>query len=388
MRSGQHNHLHLFGSTKPKLIASVLLTLVLAACGGGPAPAPTSSAGDPNLPVNTVVPTAVASVSEVLPPGVLILTQLGRAVAQFPNQQIITLSDERFQAQGSPDTRYGVRFNLKTDRYDLEIVDYTTPAAVTKPIPEGAGFTGPGITWRADSQGFAFFDFPNPALPRSTPRTILYYDVASGQTKRLLPEPTETGKIAAPVAFSPDAKYLLYAVGDASAEGVGGPGSQAFIFELAADKSNAMPTDALLGFNQWLRDSSGYLTLRFDEKGSTLWLYRLNALNAPTQITPQGSSDQYVTLSPDGKWIAVTASADPRQPANIYRVSIESGSRTQISQFAAVDQTITALVWGNDGIYYSFVGADGQETTWRVDLDGKNAVQIARGTLYRIVGVN
>ena len=48
--------------------------------------------------------------------------------------------------------------------------------------------------------------------------------------------------------------------------------------------------------------------------------------------------------------------------------------------------SITALVWGNDGIYYSVFNGEGLDAVWRMDLDGKNPKQIAQGTLQRIVG--
>jgi Tol biopolymer transport system component len=336
--------------------------------------------------VTSGVPTPKAQVGAVLPIGTLILTQLNRPLARTPDQQIIALPDDRFK-QGAPNGRYGIRYKQNNTAFDLQLVDYSTTPETLKDIPQGQGMSGPAITWRRDSSGFAFFDFPSSGQQRIS--TILNYDIASGQTTKLIPDQA-AGKIASPVEFSPDNKYLLYAVGSASAEGIGGPDSQPFLLDIAASKSTPLQPDSLRGFSQWLRDVSGFLVLRADQTsaaGSAVYLYRLNNLNNPQRLTPAGISDMLVDVSPDGKRIAVT-SAPSGQAANVFMMNLDGTNRRKLTAFTDIEQTITALVWGTDGIYYGLSSANNQETIWRMDLDGTNAVQVANGTLYAVIGSN
>ncbi|HRE46419.1 MAG TPA: hypothetical protein PLD47_01730 [Aggregatilineales bacterium] len=374
-----------------------IMALVLAACGGGGAATPTAGAGIPptidpaaTLVVTSAVPTAVAMVNEVLPTNSLILTQLSRPLAQLPDGRVVTLSEDRFGAQGSPDGRYGVRTTLINSTFTLELVDYSDGQGGTvTAIPEGANFYGPGITWKADSSGFAFFDFPPPGgANRTTSKTIFYFDVASKQTRRLIPDLKTPGKIAASFAFAPNGSLLLYVVGDANAEGIGGPDSQPVVLDLATSQSTSISTESFLGFSQWLPDSSGFVTLKFDDTGASgVYLYKLNDTGSPKRLTPTTDSDFLVDVSPDGKFIATTSVGTSGNVVNVYRMGIDGGGRTQLTSFEDPQQTITGLVWGVDGVYYSLTGGDGEDTIWRVDLDGRNPTQVATGTLYRIVGV-
>jgi hypothetical protein len=354
----------------------LIATLVLSACGGQATPPPSTSvpAGTPapggaTVVVTSGVPTPKSQVGAVLPIGTLILTQLNRPLARTPDQQIVALPDERFK-QGSPNGRYGVRYKQNGALFDLQLVDYSTSPETVKDIPQGQGMSGPSISWRLIS-------------------TIFNYDIASGQTTKLIPD-QPAGKIASPVGFSPDNKYLLYVVGDANAEGIGGPDSQPFLLDIGVNKSMALQPDSLRGFSQWFRDDSGFLVLRADQTaaaGSAVYLYRLNDLNNPQRLTPADISDMLVDISPDGKHIAVT-SAPGGQAANIFMMNLDGSNRRQLTKFTDVDQTITALVWGTDGIYYGLSSANNQETIWRMDLDGTNAVQVATGTLYAVIGSN
>jgi Tol biopolymer transport system component len=69
-------------------------------------------------------------------------------------------------------------------------------------------------------------------------------------------------------------------------------------------------------------------------------------------------------------------------------MNLDGTSRRKLTAFTDIEQTITALVWGTDGIYYGLSSANNQETIWRMDLDGTNAVQVANGTLYAVIGSN
>lgn len=369
------------------------LALVLVACGGGTSPTPTPGAGIPDanatLVVTSAVPTAVAMVNEAFPTGTLILTQLGRPIAQTPDKRTITLADERFGAQGAPNGRYGVRLKANKDVFDLELIDYSVQPESPKAIPEGVGFSGPGITWKADSSGFAFFDFPPPGENRPTSKVIYYYDLASGQTRHLTQISTP-GQIVNSIAFSPDGNRLLYVVADANAEGIGGEGSLPAVLDLASSQSTSLPPEAILGFVQWLTDGSGFLTLTGDmEGGAAVNVFKLDGSTQLTRITPQGESDTLVALSPDGRYVVTTSKGASGDAVNLYRMKLDGTGREAISKFtqSEQDQTITGLVWGLDGIYYSLTAsADQSESTFRVDLDGANAASVAVGTLYRIVG--
>jgi len=387
------------------LLIIPLLGSILAACGAvGGAAAPTPTAVPPTPAPGTVVaatssiPTSTArpaaSGGSTLPVGTLILTQVGKPIAQLPgaNRQTIALADERFGASAAPNGRYGVRFNRTNNVTDMILVDYNTDPPATKDIPQGKGLSGPGVTWKDDSSGFAFFDFPPPDNAKAGVGAIFYYDVAGGQTKQLIPAPQQAGTINTAFAFSPDGKYLLYAVGSAAAEGAGGPDSQMFVFDTTTNQSTKLPPDAM-GFNQWLKDSKGFVIIRSDQSGSSqIVVYQLADLNNPKMITPGNTSDFLADLAPDGKRIAVTSmpsgSAATNQIANIFIMNLDGSSRKQLTKFNSADQTITALVWGNDGIYYSITGADNKDTTWRMDLDGANATQVAEGTLNNIIGAH
>jgi sugar lactone lactonase YvrE len=380
-----------------------LLLVLLTACNltsqGGDQP--TSIPGAPTA--NTTTGTIVAATSSIptsmpqsttgnkLPPGALILTQVGKPIAQLPNRQTISLPNDRFGAQGSPDGRFGVRFDRTGTTTKLVLVDYAAdPNGQAKDVPQGQALNGPGVTWKEDASGFAFFDFPPANNPKAANTPIWYYDAGSGQTKELVPAPKEAGTVATTISFSPDGKYLLYAVGSANAEGMGGPGSKLFLFDTGNNQASNVPAEAA-GFSQWLKDSKGFISTRTDQSGvSQVTVYNLPDLTKPKVVTPTKTSDFLVDLSPDGKRMVITSTpaGQNTQVANIWMMNVDGSSRKQMTQFNTVDQTITALIWGNDGIYYSLSGADNKESTWRMDLDGKNATQVAQGTLNAIIGAH
>ncbi len=384
----------------PISILIPILAVLLTACNlsvGSPAttatPAPTAISTGTVIAATSSIPTSTPqqALGGKLPIGTLILTQVGKPIAQLPNRQTITLPPERFGAQGSPNGQYGIRFNQANNLIDITLVDFgTNQAGQAKDVPQGKGLHGPGVTWKDDSSGFAFFDSPPPNNPKATNGNILYYDVAGGQTKELVPAPKEAGTIASSIAFSPDGRYLLYATGLATAEGIGGPGSKLYYLDTSNNQSAPVPAGAV-GFNQWLKDSKGFVAMRTDQKGvSQVVVYSLASLSKPNVITPANTADFLIDLSPDGKWIGVTSTptGTTASTANIFIMNLDGSNRKQLTKFNTLDQTITALIWGNDGIYYGLSGADNKDTTWRMDLDGSNATQIAQGTLNTIIGAH
>lgn len=359
--------------------------LILAACGGGAGPTPTPEGGV-SVEATSAVPTPETQTGGAMQAGSLIVTQLGQPLAVLPDRTVLNLPVDRFGAQGAPNGRYGVAFTPATGGTSLTLIDYSAAPPASKQVPGAEGLRGPGVTWKLDSSGFAFFDFP-PMGQRPALRSILYYDVASGETRPLIPDVQNANQIPISVSFSPDGAYLLYVIGDANAEGIGGPGSSPYLLSLSAGQVTPLQPDTLFGPVQWLVDSSGFLVLRPDAQTGTNAVYRydLNALTNPRRLTPEGISDLMADLSADGAWVAVTSTGDtPNGVANVFIMGIDGSSRRQLTRYADPDQSITALLWEADGIYYSLTAADNTTTTWRMDLDGQNAGQIAEGTLYSI----
>ncbi len=377
-----------------------LLGLLVTGCNLNTAPTSTPIAGGvPTVEQGTVisatssVPTSTpqSATGNALPTGTLILMQLGKPIAQLPTGQTTALPQERFGAMASPNGRYGVRVTQSNNKSNLVLVDFGAgQTEQTKDVPQGAGLSGPSVTWKEDSSAFAFFDFPPPDNPKASSGVISYYDLGSGQTKQLVPAPQQAGTIATSIAFSPDGKYLLYAVSPATAEGTGGPDSKLYLFDTTNSQSTQIPATAAR-FSQWLKNSQGFIALQTDPKGvSQVVVYNLTALNAPKVLTPANFADFLVDGSPDGKYLAVTSSptGQNNQAANIYIMNIDGTNRKTLTKFNTIDQSITALVWGLDGIYYSLSGTGSTDTTWRMGLQGENPTQVAQGTLDSIIGAH
>ncbi|MBX3083867.1 MAG: hypothetical protein KF716_19690 [Anaerolineae bacterium] len=370
--------------------------LILTACGGNSTlpPVATLDQSQPTTESGIVatdaVPTstpASGATGQVMSPNTLVLAQLEQFVAQLPDTKILTLSADRIPPSGSPDGRYGVVYTAQNGLVDLTLTDYSTTPAATKAIPSGNALTSPSITWREDSTGFAFADLPAPDKVAQAKKIVYYYDLASGQTQELLTEAQSPSSFPVPVAFSPNNAYLMYLV-TGGAE-TGSVSYQAVLF----DMNTKQKTPLSLGqaaFSQWLADSSGFLTSASDPQtgASALVVYRLNALSTPQTITPVAVTDVWSDISPDGKFIVVVsaASGSAQSVYNIFMMGLDGSNRRQLTQFSDPQQSITALVWGNDGIYYSVFSGEGLDTVWRMDLDGKNAKQVAQGTLLRIIG--
>ena len=382
----------------PILVAMFFMAISAMACNltqqaGAAQATPQGAAAAPGTVVvaTSSIPTSTAagSAGNELPVGTLILTQLNNPIAQLPNGRTLSLTPDRLGNQGSPNGRYGVRFTTNNNLTDLTLVDYQ--ASATKDIPQGKGLAGPAVTWKADSSGFAFFNFPPPDNPKAGSRSILYYDIVSGQTKEIVPAPADAGSLASSIAFSPDGKLLAYAVGAVTGEGIGGPNSKVFILDTTANKSTPLPS-ASSGFSQWLGDNKSFLVQRADQSGiSQILAFNLDNLNNPKVLTPKGFADYLVDVSPDGKRLVVSSSQTGGAPGSavtqIYMLNPDGSNRKVLTQFKAADQAITGLVWALDGIYYSITAADNSDSTWRIDLDGANARQVAEGTLNGVVGV-
>jgi hypothetical protein len=336
------------------------------------------------VPTNT--PQGGAS-GDVLPGGTLVLLQNNQPIAQLSGGRSLTLSEDRFGTQGSPDGRYGMRFAPATNAADLVLLDYASNPPATKDIPNGKGLTAPTVIWKDDSSGFAFYDFPLVDRIAQSTRTLFYYDLGSGQSRELVKAPAGT-TIPAAKAFSPDGRLIVYTLLDI-AQGEGATTQpQVAALDLTSGQQTPLPAAAAFAFNQWLKDSSGFLVVQPDQNGRQIvQVHRLNALNAPVPITPADASDRLLDLSPDGRRIIVAADAVSGEApvTNLAIMNLDGSNRKVITQFTDAQQSITQLFWGNDGIYYStFI--DNADATWRVDLDGRNATQLAPGILYAVIG--
>ena len=381
---------------RSSLVLIVGAGLILTACGGNSTLPPVATV-DQAQPTseNGIVATAAVPTStpasnvtgQVLPPNTVVLAQLEQFVAQLPDGKLLTLSPDRIPPLGSPDGRYGVLYAPKDNAVDLTLGDYSATPATTKAIPSGTGLTSPSVIWREDSSGFAFSDFPAPDKVAQAKKSIYYYDLASGQSQELVNESQTPNSFPIPVAFSPNNTYLLYLV-TGGAE-TGNVSYQAVLYDLNTKQKTPLSLGQA-AFSQWLADSSGFLATAVDPQSgaSALVIYRLNALSSPQTLTPTATTDVWSDISPDGKFIVVvSAAASTAQSSyNIFLMGLDGSNRRQLTQFNDSQQSITALVWGNDGIYYSVFNGEGLDAVWRMDLDGKNPKQIAQGTLQRIVG--
>ena len=125
----------------------------------------------------------------------------------------------------------------------------------------------------------------------------------------------------------------------------------------------------------------GFIAPTLDPSGaSKIAVYMLADLNNPKVITPANTTDYLVDVSPDGKFVAVTsapstAAGTPAAATNIAIMNLDGSNRKTLTKFTNADQSITALVWANNGIYYSISTSDNVNTTWRMDLDGSNAAR-------------
>lgn len=382
------------------LSSSLVLGAVLLACTIGAVEQSTAAPVQTQPPLGTTiaatsaVPTATAAsatTGNALPSGTLILNQVGNAIARLPGTsgRSLSLGSDRVGNQGSPNGQYGVRAEQAERRFNLFLVDYSTADTKGKEIPQGTNLAGPGITWKRDSSGFAIHDFP-PDANAQVNAAILYYDVKSGQTSSLVAAPTDTASVAAGLAFSADGKLFAYAVGKKGSEGIGGPDSSLFSLDLGSKASTPLPK-GLLGFEGWLGDSAksdSFLMRRFERGVSQIAVYSMAQLQQPVIITPANTSDFLVATSPDGRRLVLSSSptTGAEKVAQIVMVNPDGSSRRTLTQFTAGEQSITGLVWAVDGIYYSLTSADNKATTWRMNLDGTAATQVAEGTLIGIVG--
>lgn len=382
-------------------IAALFASVTLAACGGA-APASDSANGAANagptpeagtvIAATLSVPTSAPSVAtgQSLPAGTLIVFQNNQPIALTPNGNSIALSDDRFGAQGSPDGRFGVRFVINGNAVDLALVDYTAAAPQVKEIPNGKGLSAPTLTWKDDSSGFAFFDFPSPDRVATSNRSLFYFDIASGQTRELIKAPGGT-VIPAAKAFSPDGNSLIYTQVDALADLGSSALPPVFLLNVGNGAATTLPPQIGLSFNQWLKDSSGFVTIQQGDGNApqVAQVWRLNALNAPQTVTPSGYSDRLLDLSPDGKRIVVSSDTVgvALTATNLFMMSLDGSDRRPITTYTDPQQTIGAVVWGADGIYFTLYGADNAQVTNRVDLDGNNLKKAADGSLFGIIGV-
>jgi Tol biopolymer transport system component len=321
----------------------------------------------------------------------LILAQLNQFVAQIPGGRTLNLSNERIGTLGSPNGQYGIRAVVNGSTVNLQLVDFSQTPATTKDIPDGTGLVSPSIAWRGDSAGFAFADIPLPDQAARAKKIIYYYDIVNGQSRELVNESQNASAFPVPIAFSSDGRYLIYILNSAEAESSASvAANQAVLLDVPTGQKTPLPDATTIGFSDWLKDGSGYLVVNYTQEGAAqLTVYKLNALQNPTTITPAGVSDRLIAMSPDGQFLVIASDPVSETPGatNIFRMSVDGSNRQQLTQFTDTTQTITGLEWGVDGIYYSVYTGGDQDTVYRMDLDGKNPTQVAQGTLQGIVGL-
>jgi Tol biopolymer transport system component len=382
------SHFHWGVAMKRTTLLIPILIVALTACGGN-TPAPTST---PDAPATSSVPTSTPQIAAAsLPVGTLLLRQLNNPLAQPPNAPPISIPETRIGSNASPNARYGVRLVQNGSTYNMQLVDFSSGNEASTDIPQGAGLTGPTITWKEDSTGFAFYDFPMPGA--SNPRRMIYYyDVASGQTSEMI-APTTDGQLA-PISlgFSPDGKYLMYALVNTMVEGVNGSETQTFLLDVATRQATPRP-EAEFFAQQWVRDESG-ATVGFvaydpaDLASSRLVSFRLDG-SGRAELTPAGFADLLIDASPDGRRLVVTSAPvdDEAAVVNIYSMDMDGTNRRQLTQFAEGEQTVIALVWSFDGIYYSLsgTGEEALDITYRMSLDGTEVTEVAQGRLEAVI---
>lgn len=354
---------------------------------------PTGIALTANAPTGTPAPGAMTG--SVLPSGALVLLQRNQPVALLPNGQPVSLRVEQYGVQASGNSQYGVRFDVVGTGITLILVDNRSGQA--KAIPQGSGLIAPAVTWKRDGSGVAFTDFGVPGKLPVTKGAILYYTVASGATSVLIAPPA--GQTATALGWSADGRYLIYESSPLSSSDSGALTVTPQLWDSSSGKSSPLPA-AAASFAFWDRASVGFFVQQSDiSKGTSVLLYfPLNALDKPVTLTPASTLDFLADVSPDGKSVVVSSQSAAKGAApvaNLYVMSLSGANRKAITTFKTPDQAITALIWGADGIYYSLSGSSTassvnavtSDTTWRVDLDGQNARQVALGTLIGIVGI-
>ncbi len=340
--------------------------------------------------LTTNAPTSIPAgklAGSALPSGSLVLLQRNQPIALLPNGQPVSLKPEQYGMQASGNGQVGVRFDVVGTGFNLTLVNNAT--GQTTPIPQAIGLINPTVTWRKDGSGVAFTDFGIPGKPTVTNGAVLYYDVASNKTSVLIPAPA--GQTATALGWSPDGHYLLYETGAASTEGSGTLAVKPQLLDTTTGKILPLSA-AAANFAFWDRASTGFFVQHSDiTKGTSQVLYfALNALDKPVTLTPPNMVDFLADVSPDGKSVVVSSQPGTKGAApvsNLFVMSLTGANRKAITSFKAADQAITALIWGADGVYYSLAGGANGDSTWRVDLDGQNARQVAVGTLIGIVGV-
>ena len=371
--------------------ASVLLAVTFLV-GGQPVVAQTGPTAVPatGIALTANAPTSVPAgkpTGNVLPSGSLVLLQRNQPIALLPNGQPVSLKAEQYGLQASGNGQVGVRFDVVGTGINLTLVNNAN--GQTTPIPQAIGLISPAVTWRKDGSGVAFTDFGVPGKPTVTNGAVLYYDVASNKTSVLIPAPA--GQSVTALGWSPDGHYLLYETGAATTEGSGALAVKPQLLDTTTGKTSSLPA-AAANFAFWDRAGTGFFVQQSDiTKGTSQVLYfALNALDKPVVLTPPNTIDFLADVSPDGKRVVISSQPGTKGTApvsNLFVMSLTGANRKAITSFKAADQAITALIWGTDGIYYSLAGGANGDSTWRVDLDGQNARQVAVGTLIGIVGV-
>jgi tricorn protease len=224
-----------------------------------------------------------------------------RAVFEFRGE-IVTVPAEKGDARNltrspgahdrspvwSPDGKSIAYFSDDSGEYQLHVRPASGKGKVRKYALDGAGFYE-GPVWSPDSKKIAFID---------NSESLFWIDLASGKVKKIASEP-HYGPVFLRVlrpAWSPDSKWIVYALGNRAAY------HTVQAYELAADKSRPI-TDGL----------SDAIDPVFDRSGK--YLYFLASTDA----------------GPTNQWFA-QSNADMRVRRSIYLVVLKKGTPSPLAR--------------------------------------------------------
>ena len=157
------------------------------------------------------------------------------------------------------------------------------------------------------------------------------------------------------LSVAPDDK-ILYA---SDASGI------ADIFEIAATGGDERPLTSAGGRNYApvVSPDNRYVVFHSNRTG-VFQIWRINRDgSSPKQLTFDVTESTWPTFSPDGRWI-VFQHADPNNPYNLWRVSIDGGTPERVAEGIAIRPTVSP-----DGKLIAFWHNDQQQNSrWRLKV--------------------
>ncbi|PJF37093.1 MAG: hypothetical protein CUN49_02065 [Candidatus Thermofonsia Clade 1 bacterium] len=352
-----------------------VLVLLLAACSSAPSV--------PSVPPPTQAALLSAS-GERLPSGTLILAKDGAQRALLPDGRTIELAEAQQNGRAAPNGALGVLLIPNDGAFDLALVDYSADPPAVRQVPEGRRLLNPMILWQPDSSGFAFYDLPPFVGVRGNLANLYYHSLSDARSRALLSTALNDARIAA-LAFSPNGLYLLYSLLNENSEALGAQSGTGYLLNLLGGQPIALPREALLGFSDWLGDSSGFLSVRTDLQTGRGYLvrYLLAQLAEPQRLTAESENVTLAASAPDGQQIAiVTRAADGTSTLSV--LAPNQSARRELHR-VPVGQGFSALVWSApEALYFSVSSAEGDQT-WRIAPSGGAPTRLAEGLLQQVV---